>query len=468
MIIPFLFYCLAVGAVAVPKINITLAILCIQRKDHLKGFRHTPVSSEDICVDPAVHIEMARFIGYGNLISGILCAFSSPQLGKLSDRYGRKPLIAFSAFGILSGDAISIIAAWFPTRISVYWILLEFVIGGLTGALMTTIALIQSYITDISIPEVRPSLFSLLHACTYIGSASGPAIGALLVQSLRDMDLLAVLYVSGVCHLFFIIYVFCIIPESLICPHPRTGDLNDTNLRESSSSFYCWRHIHNLNPLAVLSSSQVSPVAFRTNLRILASIDAISLGIQIGLPSLLVLYSEYQLQWKHVQATYFFSATNLVRATILALMIPAAIKYMTTLSNERLPNSRAASVKTPPIIFQISLGIIQIALLLASLSNLGLALSTGSSTFVLAGILAATGAPVSPLAQSYMTHHVAVEKVGELFGAISSLHAASRALIPALMQMFYSLTLLKMPEFVFWVLSVLSGVAFLASLGLSR
>ena len=111
------------GAVAVPKLNIILALMCVQY-----GERAAPqgIGNDQLCDAPAIHARMARFMMFANLISGIGCAISSPKIGRLSDRYGRKPLLAFTALGLLFGDVISMIAGLFPNSVPVYWVLLEF------------------------------------------------------------------------------------------------------------------------------------------------------------------------------------------------------------------------------------------------------------------------------------------------------------------------------------------------------
>ena len=464
--LPFLVYCLAVGAVAVPKINVVLALLCIQKRSKIDSPLHRSIRSDDICTDPVVHAEMGRFVGYGNLLSGILCAVSSPLLGRWSDRYGRKPFIAFSAIGMLSGDAVSLVAVLFPEKVPVYAILLEFVIGGLTGAFLSTVALMQAYATDITPLETRASVFSRLHACMYLGLALGPAAGAFLVRNIGKGDMVSVFYVAGVCHCTFILYILVGLPESLparsILSAPSSAATRPSKHR--SCAFF---HGHNFASLSILGPSQDSSSKTRNNLPILATIDALSFGLQVGLPPLLVLFSEYQLHWKNFEASLFLSVTNVTRAMILVLVLPTAISFLRALSETPTgsPSSPSTTTKhSSPEATSLNVTIIRISLLLVSLSYLGFAIfSQHPLPFVLFGILSAANAPISPLAQSSMTNNVPADRTGELFGAVSMLHAVSRALLPALLQFVYSLTLRNAPEALFYGLSVLSGIAFLGA-----
>jgi len=107
----------------------------------------------------------------------------------------------------------------------------------------------------------------------------------------------------------------------------------------------------------------------------------------------------------------------------------------------------------------------RLSLLLMLFSNVGFVFYGGTAlTFTLSGLLSAAGAPISPLMQSSMTNYVRPDRIGELFGAIGLLHAVSRALVPALMQYIYSLTLKSAPTALFAGLGALFGLAFLLSL----
>jgi hypothetical protein len=88
--------------------------------------------------------------------------------------------------------------------------------------------------------------------------------------------------------------------------------------------------------------------------------------------------------------------------------------------------------------------------------------------FTLSGVLAAAGAPISPTIQSLMTTYVDAEKVGELLGAVSLLHALARCLLPAIIQFVYSTTIRHAPGTVFCLLGGIFTGTFLLSLRILR
>jgi multidrug resistance protein len=97
--------------------------------------------------------------------------FATPVLGWLSDKFGRKPLLAISLLGtcasfILFGLANSVIML-FAARI----------LDGLTGG---NISVAQAMITDMSEPKQRAKNFGILGSAFGFGFVIGPAIGGLL------------------------------------------------------------------------------------------------------------------------------------------------------------------------------------------------------------------------------------------------------------------------------------------------
>lgn len=409
---------------------------------------------------------------FAHIISGVGSAISSPKLGKLSDRYGRKPLLAFSAMGLLFGDVISLVAAWFPHKVPVYLVLLEFAIGGLTGSFAATMAIIQAYAADSTKGEARVSIFSRLHACMYIGQAVGPAAGGLVVRLLGHGDMLSVFYAATVCHASFIIFVLFGIRESApVAAQPTTNHTvsDDAALPPSATMLSklraCLNLFNILRPLSILwPKSDASSRNARKNLPLLASIDSIAFGIQLGLASVLVLYSERRLGWKTMEASLFVSLTNATRAIILTAILPLISRLASRkISGRNLsgaPDSRRASAAT----VRFSIRTIQIAVFGEVLSQIGFAMADNAALFTAAGVLAAAGAPVSPTIQSLMTTYVDSGKTGELLGAVSLLHALGRCFIPAVMQLVYSMTVTQASGMVFWVLSGFFAGAFLLSL----
>lgn len=452
-----------VGAVTNPKLTVILALLCIKKSQR----PHTAdITDDDICTDPGVHSEVAKFLTYTNLISGGLCALCVPQLLRLSDRYGRKKLLILSTTGMLLGDLISCLAALIPSRFPVIWILLEFVIGGLTGGFATTLTLIQLHIADCVSKEERAKAFSQSHACMYLGMALGPALGAWIIR-FSDGHFLPAFGVAGVGHLMFAGYICFALPA----PRPNTAPKilqPESEATQSTATARVRRLLRLCNiakPLQILiSPTTTTEPLFKSTLLSLAAIDALAFGIQLGLPALLVLYSEFQFGWKSFETNLFLSLINFFRAIFLWILLPMLVQDTVSPSTtDEIPPSKPASVS-----YKRGVYIIRFSILLEGLGQCGFAASTSSTLFSISGVVVSLGSFISPVAQATMTQYVESGCWGQLFGATSLLHSIARAFVPALMQTMYGLSLPNASGVLFFGLASTFFALFMLSLGISE
>jgi DHA1 family tetracycline resistance protein-like MFS transporter len=96
--------------------------------------------------------------------------FSAPILGKLSDLYGRKPIIAFSLIGATFGYLILAYAD------SLWMVILARLVGGLMAGSFVTA---QAYVTDMTTLDNRAKFMGIFGATMALGYVIGPAIGSI-------------------------------------------------------------------------------------------------------------------------------------------------------------------------------------------------------------------------------------------------------------------------------------------------
>ena len=110
-------------------------------------------------------------------IGGLIAAyaavqfFAAPLLGELSDRFGRRPVILASVFGLGCDYVLLALAP------NLWWLFAGRLIAGATSA---NVAAATAYIADVSSSEDRPRLYGLVGATFGAGFVIGPALGGVL------------------------------------------------------------------------------------------------------------------------------------------------------------------------------------------------------------------------------------------------------------------------------------------------
>ena len=115
--------------------------------------------------------DATRIAGYMLVSYAVAQFFAGPVLGNLGDRFGRRPVLLFSAiaFGL---DYLMMAAA--PT---LAWLFVGRVIAGIAGA---TYGPANAVLADVTEPDKRGATFGLMGAAFGLGFILGPAIGGLL------------------------------------------------------------------------------------------------------------------------------------------------------------------------------------------------------------------------------------------------------------------------------------------------
>jgi MFS family permease len=137
---------------------------------------------------------------------------SSPFLGALSDRVGRRPVILFN---ILGSAFAYFLFGWSDT---LWLLMLARVMEGVTGGSISTA---QAYIADVTPPEERMKRFGLIGAVFGLGFIIGPAFGGFLSK----YGLPVPAYAAGTLCLLAAVFGYFMLPESLSLDKRATGKL---------------------------------------------------------------------------------------------------------------------------------------------------------------------------------------------------------------------------------------------------
>ncbi|MDQ6655039.1 MAG: MFS transporter [Verrucomicrobiota bacterium] len=139
------------------------------------------------------------------IYSGMQIIFT-PILGKLSDRYGRRPVLMFSIAGTAVGFALM------GAGRSLMVLFVARIIAGITGG---NISIPQAYIADVTTPETRSKSMGMIGAAFGLGFTFGPMIGG----TLSRVSYGAPFYFAAALAVVNVVLVYLILPESLKREH---------------------------------------------------------------------------------------------------------------------------------------------------------------------------------------------------------------------------------------------------------
>ncbi|HEV1999918.1 MAG TPA: TCR/Tet family MFS transporter [Xanthobacteraceae bacterium] len=203
----------------------------------------------------------AEIFGVFGTVWALMQFLFTPVHGALSDRFGRRPIILISNFGL---GVDYIVMALAP---SLWWLLLGRTISGVCAA---SIGAAFAYIADVTPPAERAARFGVLGGAIGIGFVLGPALGGVLATFDPHLPFWAAAVLS-ICNG---LYGLLILPESL--PADRRSP-------------FSWRRANPVGSLHLLRSDR--------ELSGLAVVNFIaSLGFVV-LPSTFVLYTGYRFGW---------------------------------------------------------------------------------------------------------------------------------------------------------------------------
>ncbi|CAN5162900.1 tetracycline resistance MFS efflux pump [soil metagenome] len=231
--------------------------------------------------------------GYFSLCWGILQLFCSPIQGMLSDRFGRRPVLLISIFGL---GIDYLFMALSPT---LAWLFVGRLINGVTSASFSTAG---AYVADITEPKDRAKSFGLMGAAFSLGFIIGPVIGGFL----GDISLRLPFYVSAGLALVNWLYGYFILPESL--PPERRAARFDWKKANPFGSFKLLQSHHELLGLASITFLfQLAHNVF---------------------PAIFVLYTGYRFGWSPRDVSLMLLCTGLASATVQFLLVKPIVQRL--------------------------------------------------------------------------------------------------------------------------------------------
>jgi len=160
----------------------------------------------------------------------------SPIQGALSDRFGRRPIVLASNFGLATDYLVMALAPNLP------WLFVGRLIAGVASG---SVSAAYAYLADVTEPDKRAASFGLIGAAAGIGSIVGPVIGG----QLSTFDLRAPFWVAGALSLANAMYGLFVLPESL--PKECRAKLDWRQLNPAGALWWLLRTYPALVPMVV-------------------------------------------------------------------------------------------------------------------------------------------------------------------------------------------------------------------------
>ncbi len=354
-------------------------------------------------------VSTSQMIGvFGTLFAAMQFVFS-PVLGSLSDRFGRRPIVLLSNFGLGLDYIVMALAPTLP------WLFLGRVISGLTASSIPTAF---AYLADVTPRERRAVAFGMLNGAFGIGFVLGPALGGIL----GNINPRLPFWVAAGLSLLNGCYGLFVLPESL-----------PPNLR----SPFSWSRANPVGSLDLFRSAK--------GLVPLAGLLLLGYIAQQSLANVYVIYADFRYGWTDRTVGLSLALIGIFTALYGVFLVKPAVA--------RLGERRCMII----------------GFLGASLGYLCFGLSRTGLLFWLGIPILNLMSLTWPSAQSIMSRSIGPSEQGQLQGAVNSLRGISGLVGPGLFTWIFSKSIgphpiIHAPGMPFYTASAMLLVALLLTL----
>jgi len=302
----------------------------------------------------------AKMYGLFGTVWALMQFFAMPVMGALSDRFGRRPVILLSNFGLGLNYVLMALAP------NLAWLFVGRVISGITSASVSTG---MAYVADVTPAPKRPAAFGMIGVAFGLGFVLGPALGGLF----GSVDPRLPFWAAAGFSLLNALYGLFVLPESLPPGNRRA---------------FAWRRA---NPVGSLKLLRSHPELFG-----LAGVVFLSSLAHAALPSTFVLYAGYRYAWDSRMVGFMLAAIGACSAIVQGALVAPAVR--------RFGERR----------------VLLVGMLAGALGFVIYAVAPTGTAFMAGVPVVALWGLASPAAQALMTRHIGADEQGELQGANGS------------------------------------------------
>ncbi len=322
--------------------------------------------------------QATTYSGYMMATYAIMQFIFAPVLGGLSDKYGRRPVLLLSLFGLGCDYIFLSFANTLPL------LFVGRVIAGICGASFTTSF---AYIADVSAPEKRAQNFGMMGAAFGLGFIIGPMLGGLF----SGLGVRAPFVAAACFSIINWLYGYFILPESLKPENRRNFDIKRAN---PFGAFAQLRKSKNIRTLVV-------------------GVFLLYLAGQV-MPSIWPFYTKFMFHWSDREIGYSLAFVGIM----VSIVQGGLIKF----SQKKFGTNKAIFIGLT--LYFIGLGLLSMA---------------SQSWMIYAFVfIYSLGAIAPPALQAVISGRVSATEQGELQGMMTGLNSISTILSPLIMtNLFY-------------------------------
>ncbi len=337
-----------------------------------------------------------------------------PVLGMLSDRFGRRPVMLVSIFGLTVDFLFMALSP------NLGWLYVGRILNGITAASFSTA---NAYVADITPPEKRARNFGILGSAFGFGFMIGPTIGGLLGEHNLRLPFYAA---AGLC-LVNAVYGLFVLPESLPA--------------ERRAASLPWRRANPLGSLVFLKE--------HGELLGLASVSFLNQLAQVVLPTIFVLYTGYRYGWTPKILGFTFMASGASMIAVQMFLVAPVVKRV---------GERGA------VLLGAAAG--ALGFLIYGFASTGVVYFIGVPIFAFIGLM-------QPGLLGLMTRRVGPQHQGQLQGANQSLQGVASMIGPSLFGLTFAWLIrrdatLHLPGGAILISAALLALGFLISLRVAK
>jgi DHA1 family tetracycline resistance protein-like MFS transporter len=303
---------------------------------------------------------------------GLMQFLCGPVLGMLSDRYGRRPVMLISIFGLFVDFLFMALAP------NLWWLFVGRVLNGITASSFSTA---NAYVADVTPPEKRARNFGMMGSAFGFGFIIGPTIGGILGQENLRWPFWAA---AALCAANWL-YGLLVLPESLPAER-RTARID-------------WSRANPIGSLMFLARADK-----------LLGMAIVGFLFQLGftvLPTIFVLYTGYRYGWTPRILGFTFMATGVSQILVQAFLVGPVVKRI----GER--------------------GAVLVGLAAGATAFVVYALAPNGYIYLMAVPIYAFSGLFNPGLMGLMTKRVGPTSQGQLQGAFQSLQGVASIVAPS-------------------------------------